>query len=260
VSQLDRHLTTEQLSALLDNQLSPDESKESYQAHLQTCEQCQQELAGLRQTVRLLRELPQPPLPRSFTLPATFSLLPTTSEAAVSEPQEHKDQTSNPVIPIGTRRVRRFRVVPARRRSLQTAMSMVSGLVAVIGICFMLTALLGVLPGATHSSGTSTASNSSIMKPNSTKAGSVKGYGGPHGAMTPQVVAAPTPSPSHESTPHSEQGTVTPSEILPIFSFFDISTTIGGFRLGFLLLVLGIVGFYLFKQRYRPQVVPVDRE
>ncbi len=36
--------------------------------HLSGCSECRQQLAGLRQTVQLLNELPQPKMPRSFTL------------------------------------------------------------------------------------------------------------------------------------------------------------------------------------------------
>src|SRR6266568_3115535 len=64
-----QHLTTEELSAFLDEQLSSQE-RTTIEAHLQTCERCQHELASLRQTVALLRALPQPALPRSFVLPA----------------------------------------------------------------------------------------------------------------------------------------------------------------------------------------------
>ncbi|TMD29929.1 MAG: hypothetical protein E6J04_13720, partial [Chloroflexi bacterium] len=46
----DRHLTTEQLSAFLDAQLSPAEQVE-YNAHIESCQRCQGALASLRQTV-----------------------------------------------------------------------------------------------------------------------------------------------------------------------------------------------------------------
>src|SRR5579864_8265860 len=62
------HLTTEQLSAFLDKQLTPQEQA-FFDAHLQSCQRCQHVLAELRGTVALLHAMPQPPLPRSFTLP-----------------------------------------------------------------------------------------------------------------------------------------------------------------------------------------------
>lgn len=58
----------ESLSAYLDDELSASDMAEM-RAHLATCAECQRELAALRQTRALLRALPTPALPRSFTLP-----------------------------------------------------------------------------------------------------------------------------------------------------------------------------------------------
>jgi anti-sigma factor RsiW len=242
VSPLDRHLTTEQLSAMLDHQLSPEEMEEGYQAHLQTCEPCQQELAELRQTVQLLRELPQPPLPRSFTLPITTSLQPTEEEAATLEDES---VTERP-IPIGTRRQTQLTRVSARRRSIQTALRMVSGLVAVIGICIVLTGLVnalnttGFFPG--HAANTSATTNSTDQANNT----------GTNSAATPTAAQAST----HVSPANDPNHTVKPTPgISSTFLFIDINTTPGKFGLGILLAILGVMGFSLFKQRkkrYRP--------
>src|SRR5436309_2497563 len=70
----DRHLTTTQLSALIDKQLSAQELA-LCKAHLQSCQQCQSALAGLQQTVALLQAMPEPALPRSFALPAGVTYL-----------------------------------------------------------------------------------------------------------------------------------------------------------------------------------------
>lgn len=70
----------EQLSALLDNQLDAQE-RAALEAHLRDCAECQAELASLRQTRALLRALPQPALPRNFTLPLNFGAETTTHEA-----------------------------------------------------------------------------------------------------------------------------------------------------------------------------------
>lgn len=61
------HLNSEQLSAYLDGQVRPDERRR-LEAHLAACEACRRELAGLRQTVALVRTLPRVPVPRAFTL------------------------------------------------------------------------------------------------------------------------------------------------------------------------------------------------
>jgi Putative zinc-finger len=58
----------EQLSALLDGELSEGE-RIALERHLQGCAACQRELAELREVRALLRALPVPALPRSFTLP-----------------------------------------------------------------------------------------------------------------------------------------------------------------------------------------------
>jgi len=57
----------ESLSAYLDGELSPAE-KSRVEQHLHECEACAQNLATLRQTVSLLRELPAKRAPRSFTI------------------------------------------------------------------------------------------------------------------------------------------------------------------------------------------------
>ncbi len=57
----------DQLSAYIDNQLSPAEV-EDVRRHLEQCPTCAEELRTLREAVMLLRELPPVPLPRSFAL------------------------------------------------------------------------------------------------------------------------------------------------------------------------------------------------
>ncbi len=58
----------ENLSAYLDGELDARE-KNRVEKHLQECTICQRELAGLRQTVALLRLVPEVPLSRSFLVP-----------------------------------------------------------------------------------------------------------------------------------------------------------------------------------------------
>jgi hypothetical protein len=55
------------LSAYIDGELSAGE-RELVQAHITTCSTCADDLASLRQTVRLLGQLPQVAAPRPFTL------------------------------------------------------------------------------------------------------------------------------------------------------------------------------------------------
>jgi hypothetical protein len=62
-----QHLDVDALSAYLDHQLSPEEMVAA-RAHLATCPACGRELAELRATVALLRELPQYLPRRTFQL------------------------------------------------------------------------------------------------------------------------------------------------------------------------------------------------
>ena len=57
------------LSAYLDGELRAGE-KSRIERHLSSCAECRQELATLRQTVDLLRLMPEMPLPRSFLVSA----------------------------------------------------------------------------------------------------------------------------------------------------------------------------------------------
>jgi anti-sigma factor RsiW len=66
----DQERLTEALSAYLDDALDGAE-RDALERHLATCAACRAELAGLRRVGALLRALPEPELPRSFTLPAT---------------------------------------------------------------------------------------------------------------------------------------------------------------------------------------------
>ena len=61
------HVEVEQLSAYLDQQVSPAE-RATIDAHLQQCTECRAELDSLRQTVAVLHFLPRVAVPHAFTL------------------------------------------------------------------------------------------------------------------------------------------------------------------------------------------------
>lgn len=63
----DKHIRPETVSEYLDGRLSPDETAK-IEAHLVACARCQDEVASLRQTVGLLRRMPQMQPSRSFVL------------------------------------------------------------------------------------------------------------------------------------------------------------------------------------------------
>ncbi|MDE3078158.1 MAG: zf-HC2 domain-containing protein, partial [Chloroflexota bacterium] len=58
---------TELLSPYLDGQVTAGERRQ-VERHLAACASCREELGSLRQVVALVRQLPQQPLPHSFTL------------------------------------------------------------------------------------------------------------------------------------------------------------------------------------------------
>lgn len=72
-SQANAHTYVEErLSDYIDGQL-PDAERAEVRKHLQTCPQCQASLDSLGWTVKLLKQVPAPPLPRQFTLPVPES-------------------------------------------------------------------------------------------------------------------------------------------------------------------------------------------
>ncbi|HEX6555169.1 MAG TPA: zf-HC2 domain-containing protein [Ktedonobacteraceae bacterium] len=239
----DRHLTTEQLSAFLDAQLSPAEQAE-FNAHIESCQRCQGALASLRQTVALLRAMPQPSLPRSFALPAGVTYL-----------QEPAARQGEPTYTPARRRLPNY-----MRRSLR-AMSTIA---AVIGFIFLLS---GILPMLTHSGGTMTTSAGSTTAPASPN----------NKAMQRNATAtnnAPTPTPNKASTrAGSEPGSTpaagstpsvkmepkktspnnqTPKQAPPVPPIIDLSIPLVRQALGFVLLVIGIIGV-LLTRRWSPR-------
>ncbi|GCE05712.1 anti-sigma factor family protein [Dictyobacter aurantiacus] len=255
MSELDRHLTTEELSALLDDQLSTGEPEEAiYRAHLRACEQCQSEFADLRQTVQLLRSLPAPKLPRSFVLPADISWeVPEIDETAAA-PQQEVAATPTP-ISLPARLQQRAARDASARRSWHPALRLVSSLVAVVGICFMLSTLQLPLSGGGGASNTSAGTaNSGISRPQaqSTSTGhatpsSVQPNNRPHASGTVPGGTQHQPSTVGAQPPQTQ--TVQPSD--PLVHTFAINEGPGRLRLGLLLLIIGGLGFYIFKQKYR---------
>jgi len=251
VTQHDWHPTTEQLSAFLDGQLSSDEQGE-WDAHIKTCEQCQQELAALRLTVNLLRALPQPDLPRSFALPVNTAV--------------------TPIADYSTQRVSRS---PAQRRRtwpvvLRTTARSLCAIAAVLGLFLLSWGLLtGLLrPG----SGTATSMSAPAASSAQSTGGSASGGGGsatsrnvPPTATHPQASSAPEITPTAPPTmgpyavkPGSPQksdhtaAAQAANPLRPVLAFFDISTTGGSIALGLLLLLLGATGYILLLGR-RPK-------
>lgn len=235
------HLTIEQLSAYLDKQLTPQEQA-FFDAHLQSCERCQRVLAELRGTVALLRAMPEPALPRSFTLPADISQEP----APRPRPQ--------PVpLPVQQRR--------PSRSMLRRTMRAVSTLAAAIAVLFIISGLLaGFHPGggaatmsnsapvasggsaATHPAATSR--NLSPQVQPGTPAMGTKQSGTP--AKSP-VASTPAPTPTTSPSSGTVQTAPTSPPTLP--PYLDIGQPEGRLLLGAFLLLLSIAGLIATRRR-----------
>ena len=240
----DRHLTAIQLSALIDKQLSAQELA-LCKAHLQSCQQCQSALAGLQQTVALLQALPEPALPRSFALPAGVTYL---QERPARHGQDEGEQ------PATTNR-------PVRRRSwphyIQRSLRAVSTIAAVIGLAFLLTGILPMLPhnGGASTSTTVPSASSEHLRPaaqpaitstpsaataTAQKAVSADQHGTANAALTPtRIKGASNQNPSKNTSTQ------------PSLPLLDLGTPLGRQEAGFTLLVLGIVGVLLTRRRQR---------
>jgi hypothetical protein len=229
------HLTIEQLSALLDKQLSPQEWA-LCQAHLRTCQQCQGVLTDLQQTSVLLRALPQPALPRSFVLPATI----TSPAGQISRPE-----TRATVTPIT--RGRRS----AWPTYLRVSTRFISTIAAALGIFFLLSGLLLSLP---HGGATTSASAPANAPSYSNTAG--------HGvAPTPNINTShnthpqkdtatrllPTPTAGTGTSRSFNQQADNQGNVIPLF--LDLSTVEGRMVIGVLLLILGILGVIFTRRR-----------
>lgn len=105
----------ERLSAYMDGEL-PAAEAHRMEAHLAVCEECRRELAELRRLQALLRGLPEPRLPRSFTLPVTGSVPVPAAEAR----RERETQ-------------RRQRPVAARAAQWAGGVAAAAGLALVLG-------------------------------------------------------------------------------------------------------------------------------
>jgi len=235
------HPTTEQLSAFLDKQLTLQEQA-FFDAHLQSCQRCQGVFGELRRTVALLHAMPQPQLPRSFTLPAGISQIPATRP----QPQQR-------------------RVLPY---SLQRAMRAVSTLAAVVAVIFILSGLLtnvhltsngttssASVPvyGTDNGSKHSPATGPSLTPEPQTQGSTPKVAGSPiingHLTGTPTASSAtttPTPAATSKSA-SAVKGVPTNPPTLP--PFLDISQPEGHLTLGALLLLLSIIGIITTRRR-----------
>jgi len=239
VAQQDEHLTTEQLSAFLDKQLSPAE-RAVFDAHLASCQQCQSRLADLRLTVALVRALPQEEVPRSFVLPSRL--------APVAERPTPRPATVTPVP----------RQRGARVSVLQRTVRTVSTLAAVLALIFILSGILppihfgggeatssaGSVPAASNQSATSHSANTPHVQGTAT-------FGSVQAAADGKKTPVPTPKSTPAATAQSRIRPGTSPAVQPptLPPFLDLSRPEGRLALGALLLVLGIIGLVVTRRR-----------
>ncbi len=248
-----QHLTTEQLSALLDKQL-PAQEQTRYEAHVRACQQCQALLNDLRHTVALLHALPQPALPRSFVLSPEMLRAAPTEEAVAPIPltiqlEERRRQRQREQRGAQSQSQLRRYILPHTLRAMST-------LVAVLGLLFVLSAI------PFHPGGASSASNGSSYAPASStsggmsssptsspqRAGSVPNTT-PDTRKTPQVAQRPTPTPVLTGV-HQPATSSGPPALVQVFSVLN-PTGAGGRAIdGLLLLFLAFAGL-LIARRWR---------
>lgn len=235
----DQHLTTEQLSAYLDDELSAEEQAQC-QAHLFVCKQCQQALAALRETVTLLHALPQPPLSRSFLL--TENML-----AAVPSEVRLPHVVGSVPHSLAERRAAR-----GWSRSTLTAMRSLTALAAVFGLVFLLSSFslqgsassTGAMSSSTTSGSASSSTNSSSgMSPQYQATHAAQGADTP--SVTPSsVIVQPTPTraPSYVSSHTSSSS----GSSLP---WLDLGNAGTRALLGLFLLFLAVLGGLLLRHQ-----------
>ena len=242
MSQQDLHLTTEQLSTWLDQQLTAEE--QAYcSAHLGECEQCQDVLDNLQQTVNLLQSLPQIEVPRSFVLPANFKSTEIAQSTSNGNRQQQVDH-STAISPHG--------LPTPLRRTLRT----ISALAAIIGLFMALSGFVATLQLGTSAvpmaNSTSSSASSQDQQAPQTKsqltnsnANSSAGPISPPTAQTankPQAQSMPVQNP-----PAGAHSTAT----WPILPFLDFNQSGVRLSIGILLIILGGMGFTLFAQRLK---------
>jgi len=234
------HLTTEQLSASLDKQLSPQEQA-VFDAHIATCQQCQNILTDLRLTATLLHVLPEEEAPRSFVLPTSVSIAPDriTRQNATITPMPLRRRTQKSVL----------------RRSIRV----VSTLAAVLALGFIISGILPLVYSGAGNSASTASSNSSIGEANTDHSTArTPGVQQPNGALPSVGSAAKTP-PTQTANSLSPTGTATtPSSAdhsantgpgpatLPVIDLGQPSVRLG---IGVLVLALSILILIVTRRR-----------
>ncbi len=231
--QQDQHLTTELLSTLLDQQLTPEE--QAYcSAHLGECEQCQDALDNLQQTVNLLQSLPQLEVPRSFALPADFKITQITSDGNRQQQVDQSTATSLRRLPMPL------------RRTLRT----VSALAAVIGLFLALSGFVAILQPSVSMSTVPAVSNSAKSKAD------------PQSQQAPQAtshISKVNENNPDELATNNKIGKKQNNPLAGVHAPLDFNQPESRLSIGIPLAILGSTGFILFAQRQKHRTHPVKK-
>ena len=270
MSQQDQHLTTEQLSAFFDKQLSPEEQA-ACSAHLVDCEQCQYALDNLQLTVNLLRSLPQLEVPRSFALSTDFKLA---SDANPyddtnwidykAETQAHENEQAATSKKIPSRKLS-----TPFRRTLRT----VSALAAVVGLFLVLSGFIATLSqlhmgggmasstgvmNAPAAAGTNNSTPPEVIGSQAKQSGPINRSGKVDSSNTANTSGSSTTTAHQPSSPGQSESQPAPSTTatnstatwptLPLIDFTQAGTRLS---IGILLAILGWMGYRLFTRQQK---------
>jgi predicted anti-sigma-YlaC factor YlaD len=247
VLQEHQHLTTEQLSASIDKQLSVEEQS-LVDEHLEQCEQCQLWLRELRATARLVHALPQPELPRSFVLSTDMLVTPETPEPSLS---------------MAAAQAQRIPSVRRRKASrLLVAISAVSALAAMMGIVLILSGFLSFshtvvysAPGVAGSAAASSSANSgtSVQTPQASHVMTPREISTAMSTSLSQATAnfAVQATASAVAVEQTETARSTLSAAAPPAASPDLNQSISRIALGLFLLALSCAGFVYLRLRHR---------
>ena len=224
----------EQLSALLDNQLGEQE-RSALEAHLRDCAGCQVELASLQQTRALLRALPQPALPRSFTLPLDVAIEEPPEIEPVYQPARQPVQRPTSITRAREQRWKR----PVQVMQWLSTVAAVLGLVLLCSSAFSSIHLASGGASATTNSAAPASQATSYRTPPIVRTGNtLPGGDGTSVATQATPTSPPTPVPQN-TTPYDTSGNGASN---PNTQWF-ISAT----GLGILLLILSVCGFVIAR-------------
>ncbi len=236
------HLTTIQLSAYLDRELPADELA-LCTAHLGHCQTCQAALADVRLTARLLRGLPEVEVPRSFVLSASMVGMSPTPVAR---------SRSGGMLVMVRRVARPLSALAALVGVILLLLGAATGLLVVNRSAFPTTAPASNASSSLEAEATAESTASHIAIPSPSLA---TGLFSPTAQQTARAattgVAFATATPVARSSTGSGPNNMPPASTSTSGppTLFDPGQPVGQAVLGALLLIVGLLGLFVTRQR-----------